>query len=746
MNKRVKDGAEKERERKRKKRENEAAQCHNIGDLFKAIKKTDHNTDKVDDNAKDPAYPFTSTSTFVECEKNTEFEACDHGTLCDINISDTDDASQFFLTVEQSLASIENKNTLEITENENRECGIVENFKRPSKNDYYSFFKIHPIQPTDKVKFNPSLAYFREHLDTKKIRRQWISFCEQSNNFFCSFCLAFNKEPNSFTKGCKIDPHRIYDRIRKHEKSIAHQASAESFLLQSKMKDIYSLCTDTSKKSQEINERRDILKRIVETVKTLGKRGQSFRGAKEAEAAYTLDDTCADHGNFLEVLLLISKFDPILKVHIDKSIELSRKAHLKKTDKNRPGRSGSINTFLSKTTVNYIIESVSSLIKKKVSEEINKDGMFYIQIDSTQDINVHDQLSVIVRYVSEDVKERLFGIINCTSSTGANLYQIVTELLVKNGIDMKNCIGSATDGASNMQGQYKGFSAYMEKNFNGQVHVWCYAHVLNLVMADTTSISVEAISLFAIINQCAGFIRESYKRMAVWDTVTDKKKKMLSSIGETRWWAKDKALTKMFGHYNNPKNAAFVEIILTLEEIASSSNFANEARFKAKSIADSLKKFEVILSAQIFLKIFESTTPLSKYLQTNGMNPIMAFKMVEKTITTLKTDSRSFEAVLVAAKKFVLWASRRMDDESEETATDVDDDNNDPLVEVEREPYFSSNSAAKRIKKRKMMPGEKSNDECIADPEKRFETFTMLFMTMLCKVWKTDSQATKHYF
>ncbi|CAH0562789.1 unnamed protein product [Brassicogethes aeneus] len=62
-----------------------------------------------------------------------------------------------------------------------------------------------------------------------------------------------------------------------------------------------------------------------------------------------------------------------------------------------------------------------------------------------------------------------------------------------------------------------------------------------------------------------------------------------------------------------------------------------------------------------------------------------------------------------------------MDYESEEPATD-DDDNNDPLVEVEREPYFSSNLAAKRIKKRKMMPGEKSNDECIADPEKIFET------------------------
>jgi len=37
MSKRIKGGAEKERDRKRKKRDDEAAQCHNIGNMFKNI-------------------------------------------------------------------------------------------------------------------------------------------------------------------------------------------------------------------------------------------------------------------------------------------------------------------------------------------------------------------------------------------------------------------------------------------------------------------------------------------------------------------------------------------------------------------------------------------------------------------------------------------------------------------------------------------------------------------------------------
>ncbi|CAI6358229.1 unnamed protein product [Macrosiphum euphorbiae] len=60
-----------------------------------------------------------------------------------------------------------------------------------------------------------------------------------------------------------------------------------------------------------------VLERIIETIKVIGKRGLSFRGAKDAEAAYTLNDDSLDNGNFLEMFILISKFDTLLKEHID---------------------------------------------------------------------------------------------------------------------------------------------------------------------------------------------------------------------------------------------------------------------------------------------------------------------------------------------------------------------------------------------------------------------------------------------
>lgn len=74
----------------------------------------------------------------------------------------------------------------------------------------------------------------------------------------------------------------------------------------------------------------------------------------------------------------------------------------------------------------------------------------------------------------------------CRESTGQYFVNMLSEVADNLKLDLSKCTGHATDGASNMQGHYKGFSAFMSKESPNQVHVWCYAHVLNLVLADNT--------------------------------------------------------------------------------------------------------------------------------------------------------------------------------------------------------------------------------------------------------------------
>lgn len=107
--------------------------------------------------------------------------------------------------------------------------------------------------------------------------------------------------------------------------------------------------------------------------------------------------------------------------------------------------------------------------------------MFSVQIDTTQDISGKDQCSVILRYVTDVVHERLVAVVSCEASSGRYFGQLVKEVIDTLQLDISNCIGNSTDGVANMQGQYNGFSALLSSHSPNQVHVWCYAHVLNII-------------------------------------------------------------------------------------------------------------------------------------------------------------------------------------------------------------------------------------------------------------------------
>jgi len=55
---------------------------------------------------------------------------------------------------------------------------------------------------------------------------------------------------------------------------------------------------------------------------------------------------------------------------------------------------------------------------------------------------------------------------------------MLANILTENDLDVKKCVGNATDGAANMQGQMV-FSVRLEKFSPNQVLISCYANILN---------------------------------------------------------------------------------------------------------------------------------------------------------------------------------------------------------------------------------------------------------------------------
>lgn len=571
-------------------------------------------------------------------------------------------------------------------------------FIPPDKSQLSLFFKYHPKQcMSDRV-------FARASYRKDGTIRKWLTYSEQQGALFCSVCLAFASTSDTsihpFCRGMNDRKH-VHLRVEEHEKSEMHRRSAEAYFLSSKKSNIENLLMENqmSLHRSQVRKRREVLERIIDIIKFIGKRGLSYRGDK-FESAYSLEDMTVDHGNFLELVVLLSKYDVGLKEHLNECIDKSKKLHQTDGTKGR----GSLLTFLSKTTINKIILAIAQLISQTVSREVQAAGMFSLQIDTTQDISCKDQCSIIVRYVSsESIFERLLAVVECESSTGKDMLTLVGSILKLHNIDITRCIGNSTDGAANMQGQYNGFTAWLSKESPGQVHVWCHAHILNLVLGDTTKAVIQSASLFSLMNDVAVFLRESYQRMNIWEQSKESgNRKRLSTIGETRWWSKDTALRKIFGSSTSVDSALYVNLILTLSTIQSDQHFKPDVRVKAKAYIESLCKYETILTAKIFLRIFEISTPLSKYLQTSGLDIIKSFQMISQSFSQLKIMQRDFAEVEKLANDFVSWANAQIDKED---------------IEFEVQTKLPE----KRIRKKKVMPGEKSVDEPIADALSAYE-------------------------
>lgn len=165
---------------------------------------------------------------------------------------------------------------------------------------------------------------------------------------------------------------------------------------------------------EQVRKKREVMERVVEIIRVIGKRGLSYRADKN-EAAYSLKEKAVDHGNFLELILLLKRYDVPLQEHVDHCIQKSEHQH----ETGGRGR-GALLTLLSKTTVNKIIELISGLIQQSIAGEVSKAGMFSIQLGTTQDISSKEQGALVLRYVTDLVHEKLIAVVHCDLGIGIN--------------------------------------------------------------------------------------------------------------------------------------------------------------------------------------------------------------------------------------------------------------------------------------------------------------------------------------
>ncbi|XP_065323516.1 zinc finger MYM-type protein 1-like [Gordionus sp. m RMFG-2023] len=161
---------------------------------------------------------------------------------------------------------------------------------------------------------------------SEKIPRKWITIkiiCNKAQAVYCSICLAFAVCENTFTTGSTNFRH-MHSVIKIHENSKVHISAVEAYLRASKNQSF-----NNSISVKILNEKHNnihIIKQIFEIIKFLGKQNLPYRGSNATETLSLFDNENLNHGNFLEMIRIISKNDQILRDHLEKAILKSKRS------------------------------------------------------------------------------------------------------------------------------------------------------------------------------------------------------------------------------------------------------------------------------------------------------------------------------------------------------------------------------------------------------------------------------------
>lgn len=489
-------------------------------------------------------------------------------------------------------------------------------------NDIY-FFKSKHIENDEKIKildkiWKPDSKYkfpvrmFQEGFNRKfqyswLEKYSWLAYSAIEDSAYCKYCFLFSAEKVGKTSSQSVgnfvrDGFKNWKRaLESFERHASNQYHINSVLCANDLRDILShkkisinLQLNHEHLRQKI-ENRKRLSSIIKTVILCGKQGLPLRGHRDY-GPLSIEWPKENEGNFRA--LLRARVDAG-----DKDLEY----HIKNASKNA--------LYTSWDIQNQIIEACGTIIQRKVIEEIRANKYFSILADETTDVSTTEQLTLCVRYISEDfnVHEKFLSFVPLKALNGKEIASTILSEPHKHGISTKYLRGQGYDGAATMSGKDMGTQAFISKEQPLAIYVHCISHCLNLAISDSCEIQD--------IRNCMGIIEKTFtffntpKRQIVLTTKIDvlcpeSRKHKLKKMCPTRWVARHDSVL-VYGELFDAICASLEEITVWKDKDASSG---------AMLLLNSIQKINFIVSLKVVETLFGYSVGLSKILQSEDLD------------------------------------------------------------------------------------------------------------------------------
>ena len=442
----------------------------------------------------------------------------------------------------------------------------------------------------------------------------WLSGSCKLNKMFCFPCLLFSNSPSVWSRAGYADINNLVNSAKKHVKTEKHIRSCLSLHEFGINRIETSLGNSFTAHNKKVEKNRKLMERFIDTVVLLGKQEQAFRGHEEKSDSN-------NRGNYIETVLYLSKYDTLMDTHLEQCSSIQN-----------PIFSG-----LSSDIQNDLIHSIATVLKLEIKVQVSKARFVSIMIDETPDVSHREQLSAVLRYLSEEgIEERFLGFFDVSGCRNAD--QLTKHIL--DILDIFSCkdklIGQSYDGAAVMSGEVGGVKKKVLDACPMANFIPCYAHVLNLVLSRSLENISELKVFFGSINTIVRFFNKSTKRSNLLKQIANRR---MPGVSETRWHYHSRIINVILN--------CRLDIIETFNRIIDNPDeWDNDSLSTAESLLIKLEAKDFCFFLNTLSEIFAKTDILFNLVQNKQTDVEFAKREIESFESWLSSDFlNKFESI-----------------------------------------------------------------------------------------------------
>lgn len=478
----------------------------------------------------------------------------------------------------------------------------------------------------DGRKFSSS-RYFITNVAGIRVKLKWLSYSPTLDSAYCHSCWLFADRCSpqfrpEWINGVSDWSH-LTQKIKTHQDSSTHHMSlvAEKMYLQEKNR------IDKELEQQIASETSfwyQVLERLTDIVFTLAAGNLPLRGHREQLGE-------VGSGNFLALVELVAKYDPVLNELLHKPKGSPR--------------------YLSPDIQNELIAVLGNALRQHLTQEIRAAPFFSVIGDSTKDVSKVEQFSSCYRYVVLDceantasVRETFLGFVPERDQSAEAVAEMIVGQINEAGLDISRCRGQGYDGAAVMSGVYAGVQKRIIDHSPNAVYVHCICHRLNLVLRDAAECCPEMQSFFVTVEDVYKFFGSSAPNWALlkaFGDVNDVKSYTLKHLSSTRWESRHKSVQALIAQY--------CSILRSLAHLKLTSHDA-EVRRAATRITENITTFEFIVLLILWEHILRCIYAVSKHLQSKSVNLSTATVLLKEAADFVSQLRSKFDDVCQRAE------------------------------------------------------------------------------------------------